>query len=319
LNKSITSIQAIFKLIDLGVLIYLVDTGVGRIVFHPKAYIFEYKDSYKIIIGSANLTSGGLNGNIEYSSIIDCGKDDIEIKKIIEKIQELPNIHGNNIFKVNSKKEAFGFFKQGLLTDERIIQPVSTYTKDYPGRSTDAIPRIKLKNRRIARGKPFIVHGKAKKLLGDPENFINQWVLVWESNALTERDLNIPSNSGTNPTGSMLFKKGSSEGIDQRTYFRDSVFCDTEWAADSNPAKAHLERAVAKFQLEIRGINYGIYNLRITHNTNKFSEAYRQNNSMTQVHWGDAKEIIAHKELLGERIELYRNNSKPPVFMIKIG
>jgi hypothetical protein len=92
-----------------------------------------------------------------------------------------------------------------------------------------------------------------------------------------------------------------------------------EWAPDSNPTKTHLERATAKFQFEIRGINYGVYNLKITHNTNRFSEAYRQRNSMTQVHWGDAKEIISHRELLGEKIELYKDNSKPPAFRIKIG
>jgi HKD family nuclease len=319
IRNGITSIQAIFKLIDLGCLVYLVDTGTGRVVFHPKVYIFEYNDCYKIIMGSANLTSGGLNGNIEYSSIVECGKDDIEAKKLIQEIKKFPEAYEKNIFKVNSKKEAFAFFRRGLLTDERIIQPLSNITKNRSGQLNDNISRIKLKNKRISKEKPNINYGRAKKLLKVTENFTAQWVLVWESNALTERDLNIPSGSGTNPTGSMLFKKGNSEGIDQRTYFRDNVFCDLEWVSDVNPAKAHLERATAKFQFEIRGINYGIYSLKITHNTNKFSRAYRQSNSMTQVHWGDAKEIIAHRELLGEKIKLYRNNNKLPVFRIEIG
>jgi HKD family nuclease len=319
IRNGITSIQAIFKLIDLKCFVYLVDTGVGRIVFHPKAYVFEYDDCYKIIMGSANLTSGGLNGNIEYSSIIECDKNDIKVKKFIEAIKKSPIVYKKNIFKVKSKREAFDFFRQGLLTDERITQPISTYAKSYSGRSTDVIPRIKLKNKQITKGKSFVGHGGAKKILGDSEDFINQWILTWESNALTERDLSIPSGAGTNPTGSMLFKKGNTDGIDQRTYFRDSVFCDLEWTPDLNPEKAHLERAIAKFQFEIRGINYGIYSLRITHNANKFSETYLQRNSMTQIHWGDAKEIIAHRELLGEKIELYKNNAKPPVFRLKIG
>jgi len=49
-------------------------------------------------------------------------------------------------------------------------------------------------------------------------------LLIWESGKLTERDLNIPKGSNTNPTGSMLFKKGKTEDIDQRHYFRDTVF-----------------------------------------------------------------------------------------------
>lgn len=39
--------------------------------------------------------------------------------------------------------------------------------------------------------------------------------LLWESGKLTQRDLNIPKGSNTNPTGSMLFKKGKTEDIDQ--------------------------------------------------------------------------------------------------------
>lgn len=42
-------------------------------VFHPKTYVFYYEDEdgekfAKILIGSANLTSGGLEGNIEFSA-----------------------------------------------------------------------------------------------------------------------------------------------------------------------------------------------------------------------------------------------------------
>jgi HKD family nuclease len=319
IRNGITSIQSVFSLLDLGANVYLVDTGTVNIVYHPKIYMFEYKDCYRIITGSANLTSGGLNSNIEISSMFEIEKDNHQIIELIKCINDLPNRYSNNIFKVKNKKAAFEFFKKGLLTDERIITNNSSATINHLSKKIDKTPRIKLENEKLS-NIIIIKHSKKiKKLIKDTSNTVGQWVMVWESNELTERDLNIPSGSNTNPTGSMLFKKGNFEGIDQRTYFREQIFYDLVWEKDQNPSKAHLERSMANFQFEIRGVNYGIYSLNITHNTNKDSKSYKQNNSMTQIHWGDAKNIIAHKELLGEKIELYRNDNNPPVFKIKIG
>ncbi|MGC4379363.1 DEAD/DEAH box helicase [Fictibacillus sp. Mic-4] len=51
-----------FKNIDLKV--FVTDKEIG---FHTKAYIFEYKDSYKVIIGSSNITQSALKSNIEWN------------------------------------------------------------------------------------------------------------------------------------------------------------------------------------------------------------------------------------------------------------
>jgi hypothetical protein len=319
IRNDITSIQAIFRLIDMGISVYLVDTGSGNTVYHPKLYFFEYDNCYTIIIGSANLTGGGINSNIEFSSIIEMDKENVEVNKLLSCIQQLPQNYNNNIFKITTKKEAFSFYKKGLLTDERITINVSGGLKNRSKNLSDKTPRINLKNRKHTSSikNP---DKKIKSLIHSIDKTITQWILVWESTELKERDLNIPSGAGTNPTGSMLFKKGNFDNIDQRIYFRNEVFSDLNWVRDQDRRTAHLERASADFQLEIRGINYGIYKLKLSHNTDVNSESYRQNNSMTQVHWGiEAKKLIAHRELLGERMELYRSVGNPPVFRIKIG
>lgn len=319
IRNGITSIQAIFDLVDLGVSTYLVDTGMGTIVYHPKLYLFEYSDCYRVITGSANLTGGGLNSNIEISSICECDKNEPAITRLFESMIALPEKYEGNVFEIKTKKEAFFYFKRGLLIDERFAAAGLGNAINHSKKYTDHVPRIKLKNKKVSNNHVSNFTGRLKPLIKPAKKCFNQWVLLWKSNELAERDLNIPSGSGTNPTGSMLFKKGNTEGIDQRTYFRNEVFHNLAWAPDQNHKKSHLERAAAEFQLEIRGINYGIYNLKLTHNTNTASLAYQQNNSMTQIHWGEAKEIIAHRELLGEKMELYRNNISPLLFRIKIG
>jgi superfamily II DNA or RNA helicase len=51
-----------FKNVDLKV--FVTDKEIG---FHTKAYIFEYQDSYKVIIGSSNITQSALKSNIEWN------------------------------------------------------------------------------------------------------------------------------------------------------------------------------------------------------------------------------------------------------------
>ena len=144
---------------------------------------------------------------------------------------------------------------------------------------------------------PVIIKSKPSKLL-------------WTSGPLSQRDLNIPKGSNTNPTGSMLFKKGKTEEIVQRHYFRDEVFSALTRTKDINEDTAHLERATALFKIIIDGKDYGGFDLIITHNPLTDTRSYEQNNSMTSISWGAAKEIIAKEELIGKNANLYKNNKK---------
>ena len=62
----------------------------------------------------------------------------------------------------------------------------------------------------------------------------------------------------------------------------------------------------------------GEFNLKISHNTNKTSVSYEQNNAMTNISWGDAKSVIAQTDLLGKTMTLYKKDTTPPEFMIVI-
>src|SRR2546428_5479908 len=86
-----------------------------------------------------------------------------------------------------------------------------------------------------------------------PVVHIPEFVLIWESRELTERDLNIPSGKHTHATGSMLWKKGAAQDIDQRHFFRDEAFAGLSWQKDRR--LPHYERAEASFQIVVKGLN----------------------------------------------------------------
>ena len=79
-----------------------------------------------------------------------------------------------------------------------------------------------------------------------------------------------------------------------------------------------MERAEARFQLVIRDVDYGVFTLRLSHNSRTDTRAYEQRNSMTQLHWGEARPLVAREDLLGRTMYLYRDEVDDGLFILEI-
>jgi HKD family nuclease len=332
IRNDITSIQAIKRLLAMNVALYVVDTGSRNTIFHPKLYFAGNTEQANVVIGSANLTFGGLHNNIEASTLIRLdlsnAADDKFSKEATNVFSEMLNKHPQHVFLIKDEQHADDLFESGRLADEKVI-PAPSITSGVKKGERDNLPPMKLNKIIPPRKKSSAVKGIiTEKPVDDviiklisvtdiplaaaaPTKY-----LVWESKELTERDLNIPTSAGTNPTGSMGWKKGAFDDIDQRHYFREDVFSDLNWIPDKPPSK--WERTQAKFELVVKNLNYGVFDLKLSHNTDTDSTSYRQKNFMTQLHWGDTKEYIAKHDLLGRILYLYRKDTHPPEFMIEI-
>lgn len=73
-----------FNHLDLRVFVTDQHTG-----FHTKAYIFEYRDSYKIIIGSSNVTQSALKSNVEWNVEIISKKRGQFVEQVLEEYEQL--------------------------------------------------------------------------------------------------------------------------------------------------------------------------------------------------------------------------------------
>ena len=71
IRNDITSHQGLAALLPLAQALYVVDTGSRQILFHPKLYLVRGATRARLVIGSANLTLGGLNNNIEAGMLLD--------------------------------------------------------------------------------------------------------------------------------------------------------------------------------------------------------------------------------------------------------
>lgn len=62
---------------------------VKRKGFHSKAYIFEYEDCYKVIIGSSNMTASALKSNVEWNVEIISKKEDPFILDVMDEFKDI--------------------------------------------------------------------------------------------------------------------------------------------------------------------------------------------------------------------------------------
>ena len=213
----------------------------------------------------------------------------------------------------------------GRLVDES-IRLAPTTAGSSSRRDLDTIPRMKLKTKSIARhrAEPFPRKIRDEEPLQSPTvagvatQVHERLTLAWRSNPLKRRHLTIPDGENTNPTGSMGFGKGTWDDIDHRHYFRDEVFASLKWQLDTAAHTKHIERAEAQVQLVVRDVNYGIFTMRLSHNTRTDTPSYKQRNSMTQLHWGEARHIVAHEDLLDRTMYLYRDRGDQGLFVLEI-
>lgn len=333
-RNDITSHQGLTLLHSIGVKLYTVDTGSRTVIFHPKLYLVRGKTHARFVVGSANLTLGGLNNNIEAGMLLDFNLADAADKAVVDEIEAqltaLPAAYPEHIVKVGAVVDLDKMLTSGRLVDEMAIPPPRPTTSARGQGESDTISRIKLKveplRRALAKAKaapkkpkPLGALAAAKagaaapKLV--PATVGVEFELVWESKPLARRDLTIPDAAGTHATGSVNLDKGLlPEGVDHRHYFRDDVFPHLAWVTRSKT----VDEAFAKFQLVLKGISHGEFDLAIRHTTSTTSKAYKQRNAMTRLSWGPMREHVARPDLIGRTLALYRDKVDPARFVLEV-
>lgn len=312
-RNDVTTVQAIQTLVQNNIFPFLVDTATQAFIFHPKVYLAQNDEHGRLLVGSANATTGGIIKNIEaslYATLDMALPDDADLaEKVIDAFRTLTIEFPDNVFQVLPDTDLDTLVAQGLLINQTNA-PYRTRMRATTENRTDTRARMRLRTRPLPRThhaarqpvERIQIGGTPTEILAIPNES-----LLWKSRGLTRRDLNIPTAANTNPTGSMLFKKGdTTQDIDPRSYFRDIIFRNEHWIHDADARTAHMERCTCNFKIIIKGIDYGVHPLQLSHNSRTDTRAYAQHNSMTQIHWGaEVKPLIAHEDLLGCILYLY--------------
>ena len=241
IRNDVTTYQGLLRLHRLHTTLYTVDTGLRTVIFHPKLFLVRGSNRARLVIGSANLTLGGLNNNIEAGLFLDFDLAVAADKAVVESIENQLDAtrvdHPEHVVQVRAKDDLDAMKASGRLLDEMALPPPRPSTATGGG-GGDNLTRIKLKVRLLrrtltrARPAPRPPRPATGAAAPVPAALGVEFELVWESKPLTRRDLTIPDAANTHATGSVNLDKGLlPEDVDHRHYFRDDVFNQLAWAA----------------------------------------------------------------------------------------
>ncbi len=215
-RNDVTTLQAIQTLVNQNIYPILVDTATQAFIFHPKVYMTRNAEHARLIVGSANATTGGMVKNIEASLYAELDMrvaDDVAVlDKVTASFEELSTRFPENVFQISAETDLNLFVEQGLLIDQNNTQ-YRTRMRATGTTRTDNRQKMRL-NTRTLPGITRTAHQPTETVQIQGTHTVITAVrndrLLWKSRGLTRRDLNIPTAVGTNATGSMLFKNMSS-------------------------------------------------------------------------------------------------------------
>jgi len=118
IRNDITSYQGIRSLLECGVNVWAVDTATRRRVYHPKLYLSQSAKSALAVVGSANLTAGGLGMNIETSARLSFdlarNQDQKAVSAVTQVFDDLPKKHPHHVFASRTNRMQSDSWSRGV-------------------------------------------------------------------------------------------------------------------------------------------------------------------------------------------------------------
>lgn len=300
-----------------------------RRTFHPKVYFLSSGDKRSLLVGSSNLTAGGLLWNYESSLLVKWGQGELpELESTVEKwfaklvglsssckpltddlIDSLivsSDIHiGSEArgSRVKRKNEAVPEDTDSIdaFTVSGLFAPVLTGLAPLPPLKT-AHDRDGDTGRPKNKGKNTPSTGRTvssnSSVLPSDGDVLKRWHKELDGTAAQH-----PPSARTNPTGNLrLSKEGAM--IAHRSYFRREFFDGLPWMP--TPGKLTEQEVNVKFTVWALGEPLGDYTLRVSHDDNRDA---MQGNVTTVLHWGELGRHLRENNYVGKFVSLERTQS----------
>lgn len=326
-----TSKEALEALLILPVPTFVYFTT-SKIIFHPKIYLFEGSAKSRIIVGSSNLTINGLFRNLEASLMLDFDNSDEKGKAV------LADIHGYIQQLIDSNLQPLTVELIDILEKSKIV-PTELERQDIHSKQK-ADEKIEIDPSVLAQTKSIFPYLKLLKISSEVKRLkvkkkkatekeeatysiihfsIERGALVWQKHNLPSSDSQ-QTIGKTNVTGVLRLGqadfKTDNKGINKNTYFKEDIFGHLDWVDTPRKNNSPLSETFAHFNLLIDNQDFGIFNLRMSHDPERISG---QANVPTILHWGsDIIKILKNQSIIGKRLSLYKPFEESNIFTIAI-
>jgi len=290
--------------------------------FHPKVYIFSNELQAAVVVGSGNLTEGGLYTNYEAAIVLNLEfsrpDDRILFSQINRSINEWHNVTCG--FSLRVTPELIEELNRNrYIVNEAQSRGVDRRERDNKDEEVTTEARL---FSRIDVRKPPLIKRQRRRLrrtdklrdLGTTLDIAGRRVL-WKKQLFASDVQRQPGH----PTGGLRltqagFRDSRGNPIDHTTYFR-RIFNDFTWRRTRK--KPFVEETKVPFEVFINRRPLGAHQLSISH---KPSGEAGQRNYTSILKWGDLATTIQQMNLTGRTITLYgprTAESQPYVIVIE--
>lgn len=274
--------------------------------FHPKIYIFRGDHEALAIIGSNNLTAGGLYFNFEAAHV--CALDlalsaDLAILEQLEDYMQrlleddtcleltmelIGQIAVNPRYRIGFEAHRRGR-SDSNAHDENESNFPGIFRPTRYARKAVAKTVVARTSRNSTRSADQIVTTSAEAG-GSTAAVAARW-----TKRLTRSDCGQP-REGSNTTGALRFTKAG-HPIDQANWFRRVLFEGGDWVDD--PSRPGRERCDIRFDVDIYGNKLGTHVLGLKFDAQREAG---QNNFTTDLKWGSMAPAIRSQDLVGSYV-----------------
>ncbi|MDQ0851345.1 HKD family nuclease [Arthrobacter sp. B3I9] len=293
--------------------------------FHPKIYLLRGPDEALLIVGSNNLTAGGLYFNYEAASVMALDLGLAPDREVLETIEDFISRLRTDTTCLELTAELI----EALATDPQYGVRTELQRDNTRGGEDSVIRNPNADNslfgssqhqrkriKPVAPGRrepaPFrdpkpATLAQSSSVSGDsPAPVEARW-----SKKMTRSDCGRP-REGSNTTGALRFTKAG-HPIRQATWFRDVLFSDADW--DVDPTRDNRERTSVRFDVQLYGSKLGTHVLALKYDPERDAE---QNNFTTDLKWGSLTPVIRSQDLVGSFVVIERLADKTYRMKIEI-
>ena len=275
----------------------------GARTFHPKVYMLDGEETAALIVGSSNVTAGGLFSNFEASLLA-------ELDLSLDDDRALFAMTDHWFDSMTADQPAARQLNDALLAE--LLQDPRYRVASEEWENRPATTGADAAGERFGKGPldraPFAPRSgnrpSAAATPSAPGSTINaigggtraRW---WKK--LPATDALRPPLPNSNPTGNLRLSQAGLD-IDHRRYFREELFGSAAWAAGPRMT----EVATIRFQVVTGLIQRGAFNIRVTHAPKREAA---QNNVTTVLHWGLLADVLRERDYTGWWVLIERDDA----------
>lgn len=279
----------------------------GTRTFHPKIYAVDAGDHATVLVGSGNLTRGGLYTNYEAAFVLEAerGQDEWAIRGEVRQYFDSLLAAGDAIRPLDADLIDLLAEEGWVMSEARQNRRRAAEGRERPQRQRlfgSAVPGLAgapapnvpalpdedddadtpmAPTPPAPPAPPPVAPTPARPAVPPPPPAAPTVVATW-SKVMSRADAQQPTSTRTNPTG-LLRLAQAGQDIDHRTWFRHVLFGSAPWAPSVDRESNNIEIATVPLHIVIDGASHGVISVVVDHAPHREEG---QGNVLSILHWG---------------------------------